>query len=135
MKKLTQLYNDQQKKFESVVLLSKNQSKLIDTLRSQASEFIARFTRFKESYFLIKSESREASTEMKFLQDKCCDLEARYAEKCEHLNNLEREVYTARNSLEAAVVDVENFQNLVTIKEDELNDKIQIIQRLEAIIK
>ncbi len=124
VKKLTQLYNDQQKKFDAVVLLSKNQSKLIESLRGQASEFVARFARFKDNYYLLKSESRETNTELKVIQDKCSDLEARYAEKCERLNGLEREVYMARNSLETAVVDVKNLQNLLANKEDELTDKV-----------
>lgn len=134
VQKLTLLYNGQQKKFESIVLLSKNQETLIKTLRAQAAQFKGKLQRVKANYFQAKSESRECTNEMKSLQDKYAELEQRYEGKYEHFTNIEREIFLSRNSLESAMNDMANLQNIIRMKEDELLSKSQSIDNLQTII-
>lgn len=134
VQKLTLLYNGQQKKFESIVLLSKNQEALIKTLRAQAVEFKSKLQRMKSNYFQAKSDNRECTNEIKILKDKYTELEQQYEGKCEHLANIEREIYLSRNSLESAMNDMTNLQNIIRMKEDELLTKSQSIDNLQTII-
>lgn len=134
-KKLTLLYNNQQKKLESLVHIFKSQQSTIKTLRTQITQFITKFKHFKSKLNNLKQLNEEKSQQIKNLQEKCFDLETKYSEKCEHLNNLEREIYLTRNSLEAAVSDMTNFQNGIRSKNDELITKNQKIDHLESIIK
>jgi hypothetical protein len=50
----------------------------------------------KKKIFIYKSKKEENNSQIKSLQEKCFDLETKYSEKCEHLNNLEREIYLTR---------------------------------------
>lgn len=134
-KKLTLLYNNQQKKLESLVHIFRSQQSTIKTLRTQITQFITKFKHFKSKLNNLKQLNEEKSQQIKNLQEKCFDLETKYSEKCEHLNNLEREIYLTRNSLEAAVSDMTNFQNGIRSKNDELITKNQKIDHLESIIK
>lgn len=50
----------------------------------------------KNKYYNYRSLKVESNSQIKILQEKCFDLETKYSEKCEHLNNLEREIYLTR---------------------------------------
>lgn len=133
--KLTLLYNEQQKKFEALIVYSKSQTQTIKKLRSNSEKFSEKFSQFKTAYYLLKSQKNEAEKEGKLMLDRCCDLENKYAQKCDHLNNLEREVNVMRSNLDAAANDLNNLQNIVRSRDDEVLCKSQTIEKLQALIK
>jgi hypothetical protein len=68
------------------------------------------------------------------LQAKCNDLESNYIQKCEHLNSLEREIYLTKNSLDPALNEISNLNQMLKQRCDELMHKNAHIDRLESII-
>ncbi|CAF0722537.1 unnamed protein product [Brachionus calyciflorus] len=127
-------YNNQQKLLEELVELYKKQTLDMKALKLKCLEFAQNFTQFKKKYKEIKNENAKSESQIKVLQEKCFDLESKYSEKCEHLNDLERENYVNRNSLESVMNDLNNLSNVISKKNEEIIIKNQTIDRLESII-
>ncbi len=134
VKNLTLLYNEQQKKFESIVQCSKTQSGTIKGLRSRTGKFRAKFDEFKRGYYRLKSEKYECEAENKVLNDRCSDLEAKLRGKCDEMDEMERDLYMTRNDLDSAVNDLSNLQNLMRARQAEVAEKCEAIAELHAVI-
>ncbi len=74
----------------------RSQNISIKTLKAQLGQFATKFLTMKNKYYNYRSLNGESNSQIKILQEKCFDLETKYSEKCEHLNNLEREIYLTR---------------------------------------
>ncbi len=127
VKNLTLLYNEQQKKFESIVLCAKAQNSTIKNLRKNTNEFRKKLEEVKKGYYLLKSRNYEFETENKVLHDRCFELD-------EKLREMERDLYVTRDNLDSTVNELSNLQNLIGVKEVEVAEKCEVIEKLQSLI-
>ncbi|RMZ94957.1 hypothetical protein BpHYR1_018383, partial [Brachionus plicatilis] len=86
-------FNNQQKLLEELVEIYKKQTLDVKSLKLKCLEFTKKFTDFQLKCKKNTEENGKNEAQIKMLQEKCFDLESKYSEKCEHLNNLERDNY------------------------------------------